>query len=74
MGIDHDWVAIRQVVVDGLRDAAILEPPPASAEEDLGDIADTVADHLCAALRSGVLVKRARWWRRRAPADKVAER
>lgn len=64
MGTDHDWVAIREVVEAGLRDAGLLAPPVDATEQDLGDVADTVTDHLSSALASGALVKRPRWWRR----------
>lgn len=56
MGTDHDWVAIRKVVEAGLRDAELLASPPVTTEEGLGDVADTVTDHLAAALASGALV------------------
>lgn len=67
MGTDHDWVAIRGVVEAGLRDAELLASPPVTTEEELGNVADTVTDHLAAALASGALVKRPRWWRRHPP-------
>lgn len=58
----------RSVVEAGLRDAELLSPPPVTTEEELGNVADTVTDHLAAALASGTLAKRPRWWRRHGPA------
>jgi hypothetical protein len=60
VGTDHDWVAIYEVVEAGLRDANVLESPP-SNEEELGFLADTVTDHLAAALQRGELAKRPAW-------------
>ena len=62
VGTDHDWVAINQIVEAGLRDANVLESPPAT-EEELGYVAETVTDHLSAALQRGDLAKRPRWWK-----------
>jgi len=65
MGTDHDWVAINEVVEGGLRDANLLESPPATADE-LGYVAEKLTDHLVAALERGELAKRNRWWRSRS--------
>ncbi|MGW5240043.1 hypothetical protein ACWEOW_14015 [Monashia sp. NPDC004114] len=61
MGADHDWVAINELVEAGLRDANLLDAPPTSAEE-LGHVAETVTDHLVAALARGELSTRDDWW------------
>ncbi len=69
MGIDHDWVAVREIVEEGIRDAVdggTASGEPMVHEENIGDLADTVTDHLASALASGTLVKRQPWWRRRA--------
>lgn len=64
MGIDHDWVAIRSIVEEGLRDAWMPGADEPLTEESIQTTADTVTDHLAAALSNGILVKKPRWWRR----------
>lgn len=62
VGTDHDWVAINEIVEAGLRDANVLESPP-TTDEELGYVAETVTDHLSAALQRGGLAKRPGWWK-----------
>ena len=69
MGIDHDWVAVREIVEEGIRDAAdggTASGEPMVLEENIEDLADTVTDHLASALASGIIIERQPWWRRRA--------
>lgn len=56
-------MAINELVEAGLRDANLLDAPPTTAEE-LGYVAETVTDHLVAALARGELSKRNDWWER----------
>ncbi|GAB3057207.1 hypothetical protein GCM10027053_18580 [Intrasporangium mesophilum] len=54
---------INELVEAGLRDANFLDAPPTTAEE-LDYVAETVTDHLVAALSRGELSKRDDWWGR----------
>ncbi|MBO1766443.1 hypothetical protein [Allobranchiibius sp. GilTou38] len=61
MGIDHDWVAVREIVEAGIRDAVdggTQSREPMVLEENIEDLAHTVTDHLAGSLASGVLVER----------------
>ena len=70
MGIDHDWVAVREIVEAGIGDAVdggTQSGEPMVLEENIEDLANIVTDRLSSSLASGVLVERRHWWSRKAP-------
>lgn len=46
---DHAWVAIQRAVLQGLKDKDIVHQPPHD-DQELEWVADTVADHVIAAI------------------------
>jgi hypothetical protein len=48
MGTDHEWVAVEAVVRAALADADVLGDPPRT-EEQVGYLAETIADHVVGA-------------------------
>jgi hypothetical protein len=50
MGIDHDWVRLRELIQAGLDDRQVLVDPPQS-EQEWGFFADTLCDRLYAEVK-----------------------
>jgi hypothetical protein len=46
VGTDHHWVAVYEVVRDALLEDVQLHLDPPSNAEEVGHVAETVADHL----------------------------
>lgn len=46
MGTDHHWVAVHDVVLKALLQDVALHSNPPTNEDEVGDVAQTVADHL----------------------------
>lgn len=63
---DHDWAAIYSVVLASLEDCDPPGPGAQLSDEDRDRIAETVSDHLSAALADGKLgtVCTPKGWRR----------
>ena len=57
---DHGWAAIYSVVVASLEDCDPPGPGAQLSDEDRDRIAETVSDHLSAALADGSLARHAR--------------
>jgi len=61
--VDSNWLAVNELVLNGLRDAYVLEDPPKS-DADLVEVSKTVTDHVVAAVelsRSQKRSARERW-------------
>jgi hypothetical protein len=43
--MDRDWVAVNELVLDGLKDGYTFDEPPRT-DRDLEDLAATITDHV----------------------------